>query len=134
MSGGIATATLLPDLPKRRRDESIFQRSVHQYLRWALPDHACHHSIPNGLMRSKKAGAAAVGEGLAAGTPDIEVVWCGYAIYLELKTPKGALSAAQKQRHRKLIHCGAVVLVCRTLDDVYNGLTDCGVPLKARPS
>ena len=114
----------------RQRPESLTQRAVHQYLRWALPPDAVHFSIPNGLMRSKKAGAAAVGEGLLAGVPDLCIVWRGRAFFLELKAPHGVVSAAQRETQRRLIYAGAEVMVCKSAEQVEAALREAGMRLR----
>jgi hypothetical protein len=128
----VVTASLLPDPPARRHGEADLQRSVNQFMRWMLPADAIHFAIPNGLMRSKKAAARAIGEGVRAGIPDLCVIHAGRPIFLELKTPKGALSAVQRQMHEKLTYAGAPVFVCRSLPEVEARLRECGVPLRGR--
>lgn len=126
----VVEPSLLP--APRLYEERNLQRAVHQYLRAALPDDAVHFSIPNGLMRSKKAGAAAVGEGLLAGVPDLEIVWRGRAYFIELKAPRGVVSAAQRETQRRLIYAGAEVLLCRSVDDVEAGLREACIPLRGQ--
>jgi VRR-NUC domain len=119
-------------LPPRLYEERNLQRAVHQYLRMALPPDAVHFSIPNGLMRSKKAGAAAVGEGLLAGVPDLEIVWRGRAFFIELKAPRGVVSAAQRETQRRLIYAGAEVMVCKSVEQVEAGLREAGMRLRGQ--
>ena len=115
----------------RRHDEEDLQRDVVQFLRWALPDDAVAYHVPNGGPRHTKVAQRLVGQGLRAGIPDIAIVWCGRALFIELKTRTGVLSASQKQMHKKLTYCGAAVMVCRSQGDVEAGLRECGVPLRA---
>ena len=131
---GVVTASLMPErrVARRRHLESDLQRAVHQFLSVALPANAVHFSIPNGLMRSKKAAAIAQGEGCRAGVPDLAVVANGRAIFIELKAPKGVFSAAQREIHRRLIYAGATVCWCRSVDDVQVSLLEAGVLLKAQ--
>jgi hypothetical protein len=133
VSAAVATASLLPELPRRRHLEADLQRSIHQYLLWALPPDAVHFAVPNGLMRSKKAAARAQGEGVAAGVPDIAIVWRQqpHPIFIELKAPKGVMSEAQRGMARKLRYCGADVLLCRSVEGVECALRELGVPLRA---
>jgi hypothetical protein len=131
-AGGAAWAVpadLLPRAP-RNNDEARLQRSVHQYLQWALPPDAVHYAIPNGLMRSKKAAARAQGEAVRAGVPDLAIVHRGRALFIELKAARGVLSPHQRQMHHKLIYCGAEVMTCRSLPEVEASLRECGVPLR----
>jgi hypothetical protein len=117
------------DVP-RRHDEDDLQRAVVQYLRWSLPSDATAWHIPNGGQRHSKAAARLVGLGLVAGMPDLELLYRGHSIFLELKTKLGHASSVQRQQHRKLQYCGADVLVCRSLDAVETCLRELGVPLK----
>jgi len=125
-------ADLFPRASRRRHDEDDLQRAVVKYLRWALPHNATFNAIPLGGLRHKRAAQRLVGLGTRAGWPDLEIVWHGHPpIFIELKTPKGALSMVQRQEIQKLIHCGAVVMVCRSLAEVEQGLRDCGMRLSA---
>lgn len=130
MSAAVATASLLPDAPARQYRESRLQRSVHQYLSWALPPDAVHFAIPNGLMRSEKARARAQGEGVTAGVPDLCVVHRGRALFVELKSRRGVMSPAQRSMTQKLIYAGAAVCCCRTLPEVEAALREACVPLR----
>jgi len=130
----ITTASLLPDPPKRKQLESLLQRAVHQFLSVALPAEAIHFSIPNGLMRSKQAGARAKGEALRAGIPDLCVIYRSKAFFIELKAPHGRMSPAQREMARKLIYCGAAVCMCRSVEEVEASLLEAAIPLRARLS
>jgi hypothetical protein len=131
MVTGIATASLLPERPARQYPESNLQRSVHQYLSWALPPDAVHFAVPNGLMRSQKARARAIGEGVMAGVPDLCIVHRGRAIFIELKAKRGVFSAAQRAMERRLIYAGADVCLCRSVPEVEASLREACVPLRA---
>lgn len=130
----IVTASLFPEKPKRRHEESDFQRSLVKFLQVALPHDALYFSIPNGLMRSRKAAARAVGEGLCAGVPDLCVIHRGRALFLELKTKRGVVSQAQRNLQRLLIHCGAQVMTVRSVPEAEAALREACVPLKAAVS
>jgi hypothetical protein len=130
VSAAVATATLLPDPPARQYRESVLQRSIHQYLSWALPPDAIHFSIPNGLMRSKKAAARAQGEGLAAGVPDLCVIFRGRAYFIELKSGRGVMSPAQRSMTQRLVYAGAAVCCCRSVPEVEAALRAAMVPLR----
>ena len=53
-------------------------------------------------------------------------------IYLELKSKRGALSAEQEDVIARLAACGVPTLVCRSIEEVSEGLTGLGVPLNGR--
>jgi hypothetical protein len=128
---GIATASLLPEPPRRRHEEDDLQRSIVQFLRWALPTNAFYFHIPNGGQRHTKAAQRLVPLGVRAGVPDLCIVYAGSPIFIELKAKTGALSAVQRQVIDKLRLCGAEVLICRSLSCVETALLELGVPLKA---
>lgn len=129
---GVVTASLLPDEPKRDEAEWRLQRDVCQYLRLAAPPELWWHSIPNGGLRHTKVAQKLAATGCKAGTPDLLCIFKGRPIYIELKTPRGALSAVQKQVHRKILNAQADVLVLRSVEGVQNALLEMGVPLRGR--
>jgi hypothetical protein len=131
---GVVTASLLPDKVRRRHDEDDFQETVCRFLRWSLPGDAEYFAIPNGGFRHSKAAARLARTGVRAGVPDLCIVHHGNALFLELKTPRGQLSEAQRQMIRKLEYCGCRVLVCRTLACVETSLRELGVPLRGSVS
>lgn len=78
-----------------------------------------HHS-PNGGGRSKTEGARFKREGVKAGYPDLELNAArhGYhGLFIEMKTPKGRMSKAQKDWHEFLKSEGNSVHVCRSADE-----------------
>ena len=91
---------------------------VADYLNLVLPPQAFwHHSPLEGKhkvqyrKKQKRLGAK-------KGFPDILIIWQGRAIFIELKTQKGRLSEAQKECHEKLTLSGALVITCRSLEEV----------------
>jgi hypothetical protein len=116
---------------RRRHEEETLQRAVIAYLRLALPHDGVAYAVPNGGLRSKKVAARLNGTGLVAGIPDIAVVYRGRALFIELKTRTGVVSAAQRETMHKLIYAGADVMLCRSVPDVEAALRECGVPLSA---
>ena len=128
---GGAWTLRVPEPAPRRHEEDDLHRSVVQFLRIALPDDAVFYHVPNGGQRHNKAAARLVGLGVRAGVPDLAIVHHGRALFIELKTRTGRLSAAQKQMMQKLIHCGAEVMACRSVRDVEAALRECGVHLRA---
>jgi len=129
MSGAVVTSSLLPDTPKRREDEYLLQKAVCQLLKFALPPDAEYFSIPNGGLRHTKVAMKLAATGCKAGVPDLCVCWKGRAIFIELKADRGRLSASQRQMIDKLPYRGCEVLCCRTVDCVYTGLMELGIPL-----
>ena len=123
---------LLEDRPKRGHEEEALQRDVVEFLRWALPFDAVYFAVPNGGKRHIKIAQRLVPQGVRAGVPDLCIVHAGRALFVELKTPTGALSASQRQMHARLHVAGAAVHVCRSVPQVEAVLRELGVPLQAR--
>ena len=130
----VVTASLAPEPRKRDEAEYRLQASVVQFLRVARPPGLAWHSIPNGGQRHTRVAQKLIATGLRAGVPDLLIIWRGHPIYIELKTPVGAVSGVQKQMHRELAGSGADVLVLRSVEGVENALREFGVPLRASVS
>jgi hypothetical protein len=130
VSDWLAEELPLPAPRKRGRVEHTLQCAVVQYLRLACPDGVAF-AVPNGGHRSPRVGADLRREGLLAGVPDLCLIWRGRALFIELKTPVGGLSRAQRAVHRALVAAGAEVMVCRSLDQVEASLREAGVRLSA---
>jgi len=129
-------AGLLPERPvvARRHDEDDLQRDVVKFLRLALPDDATFYHPANGGLRSRKVAQRLSGMGVVPGVPDLAIVHRGRALFIELKSRRGVVSADQREMHRRLIYCGAAVCLCRSLGEVEAALLEACVPLKARLS
>ncbi|MGX9428005.1 hypothetical protein [Bradyrhizobium sp. LeoA1S1] len=68
----------------------------------------------NRAKRSRRERMEAKVTGLTAGEPDVRVyITGGFLLSFELKTPKGSRSKDQKDRHKKLIALGFVVLTIK---------------------
>jgi len=130
---GVVTASLLPDRPQRRRhDEDDLQMAVVEFLRWSLPHDAVWYAVPNGGKRHKREAQRMVSLGVRAGVPDLAIVHRGQPLFIELKAKGGTLSASQQQMIWRLQDAGAVVLLCRSLPEVEQGLREAGVALHGR--
>lgn len=92
--------------------------NVHGFLAW---------HVPNGGKRNACEAARFNGMGVKAGIPDIHIVKDGRLYLIELKAGKGTLSEIQKQRMERLIECGALCIVCRSLDEVMNATHAWGI-------
>ena len=131
MSGGVVTATLLPDPPRRRHLEDDLQRAIIQYLDLALGPDGVAYAIPNGGKRHAREAARVKGLGVKAGIPDIGICYRGRALYIELKAPRGVMSPAQRQMQQRLNYAGGEVMLCRSVEDAERALRECGVHLRA---
>lgn len=126
-------------MPMSRASESEdqIQASIVAYLRACLPDGALFHSIPNGAyLAGHNAGergrqmAKLKWTGLLPGAADLLVLWNGRAIYLEVKVLKGVQQASQKTFEDRVAAAGAHYAVVRSIDDVAEFITLCGVPMR----
>lgn len=102
--------------------EDRLQISVAGYLDLALPVGAVWFHIANQRQTSARMGAKLKRMGVKPGVPDICVIWRGRVIFIELKTPTGRVSPAQKDMARWLTLAGAVVVTCRSVDEVSDFL------------
>jgi hypothetical protein len=101
----------------RNRPEDIIQRTVFEHLRVrSAPGIFAFHPA-NGGWRSHIEAAILKGLGVRAGVPDVIAVKDGRVYALELKPPRGRLSAAQNAAHAALHAAGATVATAFGLDD-----------------
>ncbi len=100
--------------------EHHIQTALVMRLRWALPG-LLIFAIPNGgeLAGGAKAGKRLKDEGLLPGMPDLCVAKASkgfHALYIEVKTPVGRVSKAQKEIMRRLEAEGYRCVVVRSVD------------------
>ena len=119
---------------KRQHLEDDLQESVCTLLKWALPADAAFWAVPNGGLRHTREAARLTRTGVRAGCPDLHIVYRGRLYCLELKAPKGQLSATQSQMISKLEACGVPTAVVRSIGEVERALKGWGLPLSARLS
>ena len=131
---GGAWTLRVPEPAPRQYPEAELQAAVMKYLDLALPPDAIAHHSPGEGKRTKAAQATLRRSGYKAGWPDVLVIFRGKAFLIELKTPVGRVSMAQRAMHKRLVYAGAEVMVCRNLDEVYAALKEACVPLRAMPT
>ena len=132
-----AVPAFFGELMKRKSAEYELQKTVAQFLDWALPEGSAHSSIGHGIALGDTArergirGTMLRAMGVKPGWPDITIAWQtrGYAI--ELKTKSGSLSPEQRDMHARLKKAGWQVAVCRSLDEVVGTLRGWNIPLRA---
>lgn len=112
-------------------DEDRLQIAVARFLDVSLPVGAVWFAVPNGGSRNSIEAAKMKRMGTRPGIPDLCIVWRARVIFIELKTPKGRTSPAQEAMLSALTMAGAVVNVCRSLEDVQGFLATI-LPLKGR--
>lgn len=109
--------------------ENQLQRAVVYALRLCLEPPTTVFHIPNGGLRSKVEAARFKGAGVLPGIPDLCILTeGGKTLFIELKSAKGRVSAAQKMRHAELRALGHRVEICRSVVDVALALTKWGIP------
>lgn len=96
---------------------------VTDYLGWALGPGSFYCSVPNERRATAGEMAKLIRRGLRPGMPDGLIFNQGRALGLELKTPIGRLSPAQKACHADLERAGVPTIVARSLADVVAGLS-----------
>lgn len=111
------------DGPPATTEEAIHRAVVELLARAARPGVAWTH-MPAGEARAKGVGGKLKGMGVQAGWPDIVLVRAGRLFGLELKTPTGRVSPAQRTAHASLSAAGAIVRVCYGLDPAIETLRD----------
>lgn len=107
--------------------EAEFHKSVLQYLHYVLPsDIVVQHTMNEGKRALRSLGKLKA-NGLVPGWPDLTLIANGRAYFLELKAPKGYLSAVQKNCHARLLRAGSPVATVRNLDELSNALKEWGI-------
>lgn len=108
--------------PRDANAEARSQAAIVEYVRLVAPE-IIIFSVPNGGLRSKAEAARLKWTGVLAGVLDLVLVLPdGRSAFWEVKTPKGRLSADQREfiaRLEALDHAWAVV---RDIDDARREL------------
>lgn len=117
---------------KRQSPEFKFHLAALEYLRMALPREAVLTHFPAGgpdaAWRKKCATM-----GVQNGMPDFLLFWKGSTYGIELKSPKGQLSKAQRDCRMRLLTVGVPVAVSRNLADLEHTLRIIwSIPLRAK--
>jgi hypothetical protein len=122
---------------KRGSPERDFQRTALKWLRAVLPPGSMVAASVNEQRGSgtdeerMRYGAARKRSGVVSGWPDLTaVVANGPVVFIELKAPKGRLSASQIDVHARLRSAGHIVIVAKTIDDLRAGLRAAGVAMR----
>ncbi len=118
-------------MTRHNRPEDSFHITVAQYLDLALPHDAAWTTVEHGGYRTKAERGKLKAKGLTPGWPDIQIIFRGQSINIELKAPGGTLSPAQKLMHAQLSRAGALVFTAWRIEEVEGYLRGCGVPLRA---
>lgn len=108
----------------RSREESRIQQACVRWFRLQYPRLArLLIAVPNGGGRSKVEAAIMKGEGVTAGASDLLLLvpsgGCPY-LCIEMKTPKGRQSPAQRQWQDEVEQAGGRYVLCRSLEEFMN--------------
>ena len=97
-------------MPTERQIESAIIQYINQIpnsFAWKVPDQRAYR---NGVYRKDTL--------MPAGQPDVTAIVDGVVIFLEVKTAVGKLSEKQKAFHSRIMQCGGVVHVVRSVREV----------------
>jgi hypothetical protein len=100
-----------------RRPEQTLQRAVIAHLQWRARPGVWWCHLANGGWRSPIEAKIFKALGVVAGAPDLLIVADGRAYFLELKAPRGRVSAAQHECHEALRAAGAFVAIASDIDE-----------------
>ena len=110
-----------------RNDEARIQASVVDYVRTVAPDLVIY-AVPNGGLRTKAEAALLKWTGVLSGVPDLALVLPGgRSAFMEIKTPKGVLSEAQRGMRMRFIRMGVPCATVRSIEDARLFLAQLGV-------
>ena len=119
----------------RKHPEDDLHKAVADFLgiekNLALPEDAVWTTVEHGGTRGKREAGRLKAKGLRPGWPDIQIVYRGKLICIELKGPKGRLQLTQLATHERLRQAGALVYTATSVEAVEGFLRGAGVPLKA---
>lgn len=122
---------------KSRTPEQQLQIAVTDWLRRCVPappEGPAWTAVNPVPAKSRAAAGLAKAMGLRAGWPDLQFLWRGRLVTIELKpATSGSLSAGQRGLHPEITLAGGLVTVCRTPEAVADFLADLGVPMRGRP-
>ena len=102
---------------RRQQPEAAIQRAVFEHIAYLQTPGWRFWSTPNAARRSPRMGAELKRQGMTAGVGDVSAL-SPRGVYheLELKTPTGRLSPAQRERLEGLKHSGVICAVAYGLD------------------
>jgi len=86
--------------------------------------------VPNFGSRSPRAAGRMKAEGMRAGAPDLCIIFGGHFYAIEMKTPTGRQSDAQKAAQQEIIRAGGTYIIIRDIDQALSFFADHGM-LKA---
>lgn len=120
----------------RRTPEADIQRAIVHTLRIVLPrDAIIHHSaneVGSGSKSGRQRQAILIGMGVTAGFADLIVLTGGQVLLLEVKSPTGRLSPAQREFRDKVRAQGFGWALVRSVEDALGALADHGITTRVQ--
>lgn len=107
-----------------RQDEHHTQVKCVEYFRRMFPQYSLYFfAVPNGGERSATSAAKVKAEGVLAGVSDLLLLLPRgnyHGLCIEMKTPKGVQSKAQKEWERAITEQGFLYVIARSFDEFVN--------------
>ena len=125
---------MMPPATPRGRPEADLQRAVVRLLRAALPGAVIHHSaneVTGSGAAARRRQAILVGMGVHAGFADLIVLAQGRVLFLELKSPAGRVTPAQRAFGDAMRAQGHGWAEVRRLDDALAACAAAGIRVRA---
>ena len=122
----------------QKRPEEALQRQCVEWLRWALPpppEGPAWTFVNNGMKRTKAEAGIAKAMGQRAGWPDINLIWRGNFIALEVKAPGRAAKpdkGAQEECQNDIKAAGGVVYNSNSFEHFQDIIRDLAIVYKCR--
>ena len=108
----------------RKEPEYILQIQIVEALKKILLNSVCLTAFPSG-GGGRIRGAKLKRAGLVPGWPDIQIIAQDGRYYgMEVKTPTGRLSQAQRSLHKRLEDNGCEVVVVRSVEQAMDAVHD----------
>ncbi len=95
--------------------KDIEHRSQVALCKWLDAANILYFAIPNGGARNAITGKRLKDEGVKAGVPDLFLY--KLRLFIEMKSPKGYVTDAQKYMHVKLRKAGYGVEICYSAEE-----------------
>ena len=108
--------------------EHSIQATLIGVLYYKMKPEIVRFAVPNGGLRNARVQQKLIDEGLQNGMVDLGFCYeNGKTFWLEMKTPKGALSDAQKGIRFKLLALGHDWAMARSIDEAMQHLAERGL-------
>lgn len=119
------------DKPQRKKPYELEHQIQVACVRWFRLTHQSLaynlFAVPNGGRRDAATGSKLKEEGVLAGVADLILLvprqGC-HGLLIEMKTPKGSQTEAQRQWQTKATAQGYMYVICRSLDDFIQVIND----------